>query len=59
MLTLFLLAAVAVVLSGCGHYDMGRRYTNDMHYDQSHNQSENDSLYMQGNNMQLNGPYER
>ncbi len=55
MLTVFLLLVVAVALSGCGHYGMGHRYTNGMHYDQS----ETDSRYMQGNGMQSNGPYMR
>jgi outer membrane lipopolysaccharide assembly protein LptE/RlpB len=55
LFTLFLLLAVAVVLSGCGHYGMGHRYTNDMHYDQNRT----DSQYMQGNGIQSNGPYMR
>lgn len=55
LLTLFLLLTVAVVLSGCGHYGMGNRNMNNMHYDRDGT----DSPYMQGNGVQSNGPYMR
>jgi hypothetical protein len=46
VIILLLIFITAILLTGCGHYGMGRHY-----YQNNHNQTISGSQYMNGNSM--------